>query len=60
VLNAAAAVGRTFVPNSAARTTICASETSVRPGMAARQSPAGNAVSFATQTSTLSPTPRSV
>ena len=60
MLNVAVSFGYMFVSNSVTRRATCASVTVVEFGIWARQSPAGNAVSFATHTSILSPTPRSV
>ena len=52
--------GYMLLSNSLIRPATWASVTVVEFGTCARQSPAGNAVSLATQTSILLPTPRSV
>ena len=60
VLKAADSFGNMLLSNWSTRSATCASVTSVVSGDCVRQSPGREAVSLATQTSILSPTPRSV
>jgi hypothetical protein len=60
VLKTDVSFGYMLLSNCVIRPCTCASVTVVEFGICARQSPAGNAVSLATQTSMWLPTPRSV